>query len=409
MKKQQLLILLLFTSMSGIYSTTNYNHRSAKNTNHDLSSYRDNNGDFGNTRSWTLSLLGSEDKNPQNHNNSLIPSSPHYYGKSEDNRALIKNINAQDKNGRTQLILASMVGSKHIVELIIGRGADINIKDYNGHTALVYAVINYHIEIVKILIEKGADIDVSSISGCTTLILSIYPYTYRDTKYSLEELKKKTEIAQFLIEKAAKFEVRSNIGFAALTTNITNTVTREKLNSLDKKELDYIVYKGISEIVKSLIENDLDLGAFYYYRKEFFDKIPLGVIMTVEQITQLGAKRKRRNQLGAKKAEVVIFEDRCRELISCLENDNTPYSSYLNKFLIKEIISYLLVTTEKREKLLNKILFHNVKNLDSKSIASKIYRKGSAIGFFLHKKAIAPILSSLYPKTRRKNNKKSGK
>ena len=49
------------------------------------------------------------------------------------------NINARDKNGRTALILASMMGHFEIVKYLVKNDAKVNLKDDFGKTALDYA------------------------------------------------------------------------------------------------------------------------------------------------------------------------------------------------------------------------------------------------------------------------------
>ncbi|MEI0581171.1 ankyrin repeat domain-containing protein [Brachyspira pilosicoli] len=63
------------------------------------------------------------------------------------------NINFQDENGKTPLIMAVIKGNKDIVRALVNIGADLNIKDNDNKTALDYAESNNFEEIKKILLD----------------------------------------------------------------------------------------------------------------------------------------------------------------------------------------------------------------------------------------------------------------
>ena len=46
------------------------------------------------------------------------------------------NINTQNKNGETALILAAETGNKTIASLLIQKGVNLNLKDKDGNTGL---------------------------------------------------------------------------------------------------------------------------------------------------------------------------------------------------------------------------------------------------------------------------------
>ena len=49
------------------------------------------------------------------------------------------NVNSQNQNGTSALIMASKYGHKDVVEMLIQRGARVNLQDYNGTSALLWA------------------------------------------------------------------------------------------------------------------------------------------------------------------------------------------------------------------------------------------------------------------------------
>ena len=68
------------------------------------------------------------------------------------------NLNAQDEEGNTVLLLAARGGHLEIAQTLIDAGADVNHRDNDGRTALKIATSRGHTEIEEVLIEGGAGI-----------------------------------------------------------------------------------------------------------------------------------------------------------------------------------------------------------------------------------------------------------
>ncbi len=84
-------------------------------------------------------------------------------------------VNANDKNGITPLMRASMNGCTQIAAALLEKGADINLKSaQSGFNALHFACLNGYPETAKLLLEKGPDINTPSKDGVTSLILAAF-------------------------------------------------------------------------------------------------------------------------------------------------------------------------------------------------------------------------------------------
>jgi ankyrin repeat protein len=66
------------------------------------------------------------------------------------------DVNAQDTEGTTILMLASYYGHEDMVRLILEHGADPNLKDSKGRTALMRAGSSNHTNVVGLLRNAGA-------------------------------------------------------------------------------------------------------------------------------------------------------------------------------------------------------------------------------------------------------------
>ncbi|CAI0452504.1 unnamed protein product [Linum tenue] len=70
-----------------------------------------------------------------------------------------------DSEGRTPLHWAVDRGHLNIVELLVGRNADVNAKDSEGQTALHYAVVCEREGIAEFLVKRDANVNVKDNDG----------------------------------------------------------------------------------------------------------------------------------------------------------------------------------------------------------------------------------------------------
>ena len=78
-------------------------------------------------------------------------------------------IDAQDEDGLTPLMFATLDGQHEVVELLIRKGAYLNQIDGEGETALHYATKYGQSKIAELLIANGADLNIRDYCGRTPL------------------------------------------------------------------------------------------------------------------------------------------------------------------------------------------------------------------------------------------------
>ena len=86
------------------------------------------------------------------------------------------NVDYQNEERKTALMLAINGGHEHIIQTLIARGANVNIQDDCGNTALIiglnFAGQNGHFQVVELLLKEKADHNLQDQDGLTALMFA---------------------------------------------------------------------------------------------------------------------------------------------------------------------------------------------------------------------------------------------
>ncbi|MFO1445102.1 ankyrin repeat domain-containing protein [Bacillus sp. Bva_UNVM-123] len=80
------------------------------------------------------------------------------------------DINTQDSDGRTAMMIATYNNDVEIVKVLIAAGADVNIQDHIQNNPFLYAGAEGYLDILKLTIKAGADPSITNRYGGTALI-----------------------------------------------------------------------------------------------------------------------------------------------------------------------------------------------------------------------------------------------
>nr|XP_029708093.1 ankyrin-3-like [Aedes albopictus] len=130
--------------------------------------------------------------------------------------------------GLAPLHWAIIYDHMYMVQLLIGKGADINVQNTDGWSALHYAVYHKRIDITNLLIDKGINVNCRSKSKWNALHIACNNGD--------------VELAKLLIKNGAELLMRTNE---------------------DKTALDIAVSRGYTEIAIILIENLINIYPSY--------------------------------------------------------------------------------------------------------------------------------------------------
>mgnify|MGYP001205220076 CR=1 FL=1 len=104
-----------------------------------------------------------------------------------------------DPQGNTVLMIASRLGHKEVVQVLIGR-AHVTRISAHGDTALNFAALGGHLEVVKLLVENGAPVSAST--GWAPLHYAAF--------------ENRPEVVKYLITKGANKDALAPNGYTAL-------------------------------------------------------------------------------------------------------------------------------------------------------------------------------------------------
>ena len=128
------------------------------------------------------------------------------------------DVNVQNEQGMTALMMASQNGHVELVVELIEAGANMDTKSYCGDTALIYATKEEKIYCVQKLIELGANVNIQGEYGRTALMRAFHVVNGSG------------KFIEALLEGGANPDIMDNDGMTALAW----AIERENLYSMDK-------------------------------------------------------------------------------------------------------------------------------------------------------------------------------
>ena len=144
-------------------------------------------------------------------------------------------VNAQDTEGKTSLILASLKEDLALVQILLTNKANPNKQDSEGKTALIVAIDKKNEALAKLLLEESADANIEDHKGWTalihasaqgnvplvTLLLAHKAHLNKQDKEGKTALivaidKKNEALTKLLLEESADANIEDHKGWTAL-------------------------------------------------------------------------------------------------------------------------------------------------------------------------------------------------
>ena len=272
-----------------------------------------------------------------------------------------EDVDAQDSEGVTVLMIASEAGHSEIVRFLLDRGADPNhMDDYTG-TSLLAAAFGGHIQVVELLLDKGVNVNTQNHFKATALDLAAQQGYLELTKYLITkgaDINHKdfneaqpihaaargghTAIVKLFLSKGVDVNAKEKNGVTVLeeavrwgkletTALLLNKKADVNSVSSDFTPLIQASWHGYGEIVKLLLSNGADinmrnsLGA-----TALMFASAKGHVGVVEILLKNGAKANIVNNAG-KSAMDYAKEQQNKEIIDLLKKASTDDNSSLDR------------------------------------------------------------------------------
>ena len=99
----------------------------------------------------------------------------------------------EEGDGESVLSIAAGDGNLPLVQLLLGRGADINADDFWGGNAVTSAAAGGYCDVVQYLVDRGADVNADD-DGATALGYAEHELAETKTDRDRERFRKTVEI-----------------------------------------------------------------------------------------------------------------------------------------------------------------------------------------------------------------------
>ena len=202
------------------------------------------------------------------------------------------DVNAQ-YYGYTALMLAAEGGHVEVARFLVEHGADVNAPNEYGDTALMWAARQGHVEVARFLVEHGADVNAQNNDGLTALMWAVL-YFY--VEMTMETTMERMEMVRLLVEHGADVNAQNNDGLTALSFAKTfgNQEIIDLLEAVGEPEEDLEAVgelepeEDLSTLSEAEARRSLDEQGISYSLDSFFERIVAGDVSSIELFIAAG-------------------------------------------------------------------------------------------------------------------------
>ena len=195
------------------------------------------------------------------------------------------NINENSAAGPA-LHYACMTCQLEVVNLLLGRGANVNATGLDNNTAMHQAAYAGCNDVIKLLIDKGAIIDFVNSSGYSSLSLAAYRGN-ASVKYLIEKgadpdiainglIKNNNNAAAKIVEQAAKNVRESKTQIATNRTPVQYAKDKSvSVEAVPSKELSSIIKSDVDELPTIKVKHNKNAYAIVIGIENYRQKLPM--------------------------------------------------------------------------------------------------------------------------------------
>ncbi|HEV2601499.1 MAG TPA: ankyrin repeat domain-containing protein [Candidatus Babeliales bacterium] len=184
------------------------------------------------------------------------------------------DINIQNKDGATPLMLAAQQGKLDIVQFLVDASANKDAQDKKGKTALMLAAYSRQLEVVQFLVAAGVDKDAHDANGETALMYALKELRHLSYPDMIDARNKQLDLIRFLVTAGVDLAARDQHGrtaflyaagsrdLEAVQLLINAGADKEVRDAGGQTALMHAVAENSLEIVRFLVHIGLDKDAY---------------------------------------------------------------------------------------------------------------------------------------------------
>lgn len=276
-----------------------------------------------------------------------------------------EELDIQNSNGATALIIACLESKENIVKMLINAGCNINLQDKYGNTALIYKsyFTDDNENIFKLLINAGADLNIQNGRHTTALMMALFKY--------------KENIAKILIDAGCKLNLFNSSGNTALMIAcIQKNVTMVKMLIKADADLNLVDCNGRTALMIAYINYNheiivtlLDAGA----DTSIIDRDKYSCLMMMINSTHIISKHTIEKSIDIINLNLVNNHLHVPNLKHLLSFKQVSGFEYICKYFKNEYIEYCFNTKTYNELTLIKCILISNHQKYLISLLSKLY------------------------------------
>ena len=159
-------------------------------------------------------------------------------------------------NLNEELLLAATRGDHRRVQDLLSDGADVNFQDNNGYTALMLATINGKVDTVRTLLDSGADATVETVIGDTLMDLTYNQEIINLLQAAEEEEEEQEEMLEEAFVNFFARQDRCTLLFMRKSNTDEWTYAHIYCNP-NELETDWAVYMRVGDFQERLLTNPI--------------------------------------------------------------------------------------------------------------------------------------------------------
>lgn len=200
------------------------------------------------------------------------------------------NINVQDLNGRTAILIAAEDGNEEAIDFLIDKGIDISLVDNDGNTVFMKLCESHLFQKADEIVLNGQSINAVNNLGRSALFIACqngdaeaikYLLSKDDIDVSLKDVNEKTAIQEYFNTKGLEWSDNDSVLIETIISS--DDLALLDLFYHDKKLVAYAENDDKSLLMISSDKGSFNITSYFVDNKMYFDSLKQAVFIAKEK------------------------------------------------------------------------------------------------------------------------------